>query len=502
MFSGTPHANRLIYKRIFLSEQIPIPRMADSSPVAGSELRIDPILEFPSCPIGPCFCWVNLKLAAPEGYDEDRARPTTDIVLVIDRSGSMNGDKFRLVKHSVNFILSQLDMRDRLAVVVFDSTAQTIFPFTHVTPSMRDMLYVKIESISIGNSTNLCEGIQTGIKLLIERETSSQVSSLLLFSDGLPTVGVTQKDAILNAMHNPCNQPLVRHLPSTSLKRNTLYSVNTFGIGTDHDPRMLQAISQAGGGIFHSLFELTNIRSTISNCFGGLLSTYAQQISIKLFTNNDAELKILKVRENPELSEDCKEANVEIVDIQLGEVRDILLNLQLPIHLSESNEICYATLKISYELSDTLKLINTEVRVVVRRSAETVARSRANKEVSIQRSRWRTVQAMREAREKASSGELEEAIKILKRCKSSLYDSSTADGALSKLLLEDLDRIIRELRDQTYLTTSGCSLLTASMDSHSLQRSTSHNTECYATKSRDNMLTESDRFTKSINFNL
>ena len=63
----------------------------------------------------------------------------------------------------------------------------------HVTPQIRDLLCVKIESINVVAGTNFCEVLQTGIKLLTERTNSRQVSSLLLFSDGLPTVGVTEK---------------------------------------------------------------------------------------------------------------------------------------------------------------------------------------------------------------------------------------------------------------------------------------------------------------------
>ena len=102
------------------------------------------------------------------------------------------------------------------------------------------------------------------------------------------------------------------------------------------------------------------------------------------------------VREKPELSEDCKEANVEIPDIQLGEERDILLKLLLPLHRSEFNEICYAI------LPDFQKRVTQAAGVIIGRSADAITvRRRANSEVSIQRNRWQTVEATRGAREKA-----------------------------------------------------------------------------------------------------
>ena len=474
--------------------------MAEASHEAVSgDLSIEPIVEYPSYPIGACCCWVDLKLVTQESYYEYRPRPTMDIVVVIDRSKSMYGNKISLVKNSINFILSQLDMQDRLAVVVFDSTAQTIFPFTPVTPHVRDTLFVKIESISIGKGTNLCEGLKTGIKLLMERKTNRHMSSLLLFSDGLPTVGITEKRAIVNAMHNPYNQPSVLHVLANSLKKKDKpHSVNTFGIGTKHDPRMLQTISQEGGGVFYSLVELQKIPHIFADFLGGLLSTYAQQISLKLSTISGAKLDSLMVREDSELSEDGKRAYVKIPDMQLGEERDILLKLSLPPHKSEFIQNCFVILQVSYTLSDSDKMIRKDVRVVVRRSVASDVIPRADANVSIQRNRWRAVEAMREAREKASLGELGEAKRILKGCKSDIYKSSTALGFLSKFLVEDLDRIIQELASETSLSTSGCSLLTTSMDCHSRQRSTSYGTGCYSTHSRDNMLSESARFNKSV----
>ena len=121
------------------------------------------------------------------------------------------------------------------------------------------------------------------------------------------------------------------------------------------------------------------------------------------------------MREMPELSEDCKEANVEIPNVQLGEERDILLKLLLPLHKSEFNEICYAILTVSYVLPDSQKRVTQAAKLIIGRSAAAITVLRmANSEVSIQRNRWQTVEAIRGAREKARLGELREANKILK----------------------------------------------------------------------------------------
>ena len=151
--------------------------MAEVSP--RDELRIQSIVEYPSYTTMPFKCWIDLKIIAPENFNDTRQRPTIDLVVVVDRSSSMQGNKISLVKKSLCFIVSQLDALDRLAVVVYDKTAQVIFPFTYVTSQVRDGLFVRIESICIGRGTNICEGVLVAGTLsfnsFIPAKTPSQI---------------------------------------------------------------------------------------------------------------------------------------------------------------------------------------------------------------------------------------------------------------------------------------------------------------------------------------
>ena len=85
--------------------------MAEVSP--RDELRIQSIVEYPSYTTMPFKCWIDLKIIAPENFNDTRQRPTIDLVVVVDRSSSMQGNKISLVKKSLCFIVSQLDALDR-----------------------------------------------------------------------------------------------------------------------------------------------------------------------------------------------------------------------------------------------------------------------------------------------------------------------------------------------------------------------------------------------------
>jgi uncharacterized protein with von Willebrand factor type A (vWA) domain len=53
----------------------------------------------------------------------DELRVPVDLVCVVDQSGSMQGDKIRLLKDTLNYIIDQMGSLDRLAIISFDTGA-------------------------------------------------------------------------------------------------------------------------------------------------------------------------------------------------------------------------------------------------------------------------------------------------------------------------------------------------------------------------------------------
>ena len=68
--------------------------------------------------------YVLARIVAPEG--EPRQRPPVNLALVLDRSGSMGGDKIRLAKEAAIAALRRLEPRDRFAVVFYDERIDVV----------------------------------------------------------------------------------------------------------------------------------------------------------------------------------------------------------------------------------------------------------------------------------------------------------------------------------------------------------------------------------------
>ena len=71
--------------------------------------------------------YVLATIVAPEGAP--RERPPVNLGLVLDRSGSMSGEKIRLAKDAAVAAIRRLDPRDRFSVVVYDENVDVVVPY-------------------------------------------------------------------------------------------------------------------------------------------------------------------------------------------------------------------------------------------------------------------------------------------------------------------------------------------------------------------------------------
>ena len=102
-----------------------------------------------------------LELTAPPSPVTERA--PLDIALVVDRSGSMEGEPLDSVRRAVLELIRVAGPNDRIAVISFDTAIDVVLPLAHHTlPAVRD----RILNIHSGGSTNLSGGWLKGFEIL------------------------------------------------------------------------------------------------------------------------------------------------------------------------------------------------------------------------------------------------------------------------------------------------------------------------------------------------
>ena len=122
---------------------------------------------------------IELVIQPPTAV-QSASRPKLNLALVLDRSGSMSGDKLHFVKLAAQHLLDIMDEQDRVAVVAYDDTVTLVSKSTPLSPDSRRSIKGKIQEIQTGGSTNLSEGWLTGCSEVAVHHADGQLERTLL----------------------------------------------------------------------------------------------------------------------------------------------------------------------------------------------------------------------------------------------------------------------------------------------------------------------------------
>ena len=121
--------------------------------------------------------------------DESVAR---DIVLVIDRSGSMEGEKMAQAIGAAEYVLDHLGANDRFAVIDFSRYVHAFDEgLRPAADAAAGIEYVR--GLSSGGNTNISGALERGMAYL----DGERPGTVIFLTDGLPTVGLERAEDIL-----------------------------------------------------------------------------------------------------------------------------------------------------------------------------------------------------------------------------------------------------------------------------------------------------------------
>lgn len=161
-----------------------------------------------------------LMVQPPIELAEDRIVPR-DLIIVLDQSGSMDGDKWRQARDAAGYVLSHLNAQDRFNVILF-STGWRIFANSLQSPDTAQQAIDWINGQWAEGGTDINGALTTALGMVGERPTT-----ILFLTDGLPTEGETNIERIL-ANVNAVAPANVR--------------VFAFGVGDDVDTYLLDTL--------------------------------------------------------------------------------------------------------------------------------------------------------------------------------------------------------------------------------------------------------------------
>ncbi len=254
--------------------------------------------------------YVLLQLTAPHARVESPRAPV-NVAFVVDRSGSMSGQKIQLARHAVEQAIARLREDDRFAVVVYDDQIDVVVESTGASPEARKNALQRLAKVDARGSTNLAEGWLRGCEQVGLHQTDRNVNRVLLLTDGLANVGITDR------------HELERH--SAELRARGV-STTTFGVGADFDEALLQAISDAGGGHFYYVETAQQIPDHITSEVGETLEVVASDVAIAIHAP-DVLVEPLSALSHHRAGE---ATFVQLGDLVSEQALDIVLKLNFP----------------------------------------------------------------------------------------------------------------------------------------------------------------------------
>jgi len=112
-------------------------------------------------------------------------RMPLNFALVLDRSGSMSGEKIRTMREAVKNIIDQLEPMDVISIITFESTMQVLIPAQGVLD--KAALKRKVDSIKDAGGTTMAPAIREAIKQVNTYNTADRISRIVLLTDGEAT---------------------------------------------------------------------------------------------------------------------------------------------------------------------------------------------------------------------------------------------------------------------------------------------------------------------------
>ncbi len=203
---------------------------------------------------------ILLRIGLQAGDVRDRAREDAALTFVIDTSGSMEREgRLELVKAALRVLVDQLGRDDSVSIVTFGDEARVVLG---PTPASRDHeILGAIDELLPGGSTNLEAGLRLGYELARESLTENGIDRVILASDGVANVGLTDPESILGTIRDDAAAGI------------ELVSVGV-GMGNYNDV-LLEQLADQGDGFYAYVNALDEAERLFTEDLTGTLQTVA-----------------------------------------------------------------------------------------------------------------------------------------------------------------------------------------------------------------------------------
>jgi Ca-activated chloride channel family protein len=236
-------------------------------------------------------------------------RSPLNLCLVIDRSGSMEGEPLEYVKRACGHVVDLLDQNDILSIVTFEDRVDIVMPARRVLN--KGLIKEHINRIQPGNTTNLYDGIAAGAAQVAGVRSDQYVNRVVVLTDGEPTSGVKDYSSIVGC----AAEQRTRGITTTAL-----------GFGPEYNEELLAGLAKRGGGNYYYITRPELIPEVFRTELEQLLTITAKNIRLRMILGKWVEVRQL-YGQQPVLGP--RTAEIQLPDLERGAAISTLVELSL-----------------------------------------------------------------------------------------------------------------------------------------------------------------------------
>jgi Ca-activated chloride channel family protein len=314
-----------------------------------------------------------VRITPPPADDSAKQRPKLNLSMVLDRSGSMQGQKMREAKEAARYCIDQLLASDRISAVIFDNNVDVLIPSQPV--ENKEMLKRAIGSVQTAGSTALHEGWVRGGLQVSEHLDGEAINRVLLITDGQANVGETRVDQIVSQAEQLAAKGV---------------STSTIGIGADFYEDLLMPMAEAGQGNAWHVQEPQDMVKIFETELKGLVTQLGHSVTLGVKTATG--VTVAEVLNDFERDASGRH---KLPNLQAGSTLDIVVRLRVPklaegsAHLADFDlafigqssklpEMVTASLEREFAADETVSKLPEELQVA--KAVQLLMNARARRE--------------------------------------------------------------------------------------------------------------------------
>jgi uncharacterized protein YegL len=188
------------------------------------------------------------------------------LALLLDVSGSMDGERIMALRRTIHLLVDALCDTDILTIITYNSSASIRADCVTITTESRGILHTTIDNLIADGGTNM-EAAIGSLLVLAADPAKPNIDSVFILTDGHINTGMTSSAGLLRLLQNQINQGV---------------PINTLGYGADHNSRLLRDMALRSHGTYTFADADEVLPAIIGDIMGGLESEIGRQAKLTI----------------------------------------------------------------------------------------------------------------------------------------------------------------------------------------------------------------------------